>query len=479
MNVIRISNFHINTDLKLFLVLALTSILISIATAAYGIMAGVSILAGLLSVVAVGLILSHFQFGLYILIIYAHFMFLISSLIPVPVGTLVDSIILLSLLALLIKNKFTTSNLLPATSDKSYFKDWVGLIMILIFCYDLIQLFNPKSHISFSQTILQIREPFYLLSVSYLAYTVINDKKGLKFFTGFIIAMCLLVAFYGIFQEFAGLRESEWRMLRSDPRKFELYVIWGRVRKWSFLSDPSVYGMQMAFCGILTFILCLGKMRVWKKLAFLAISITCLLAMSYSGTRTAVGMVPLGIAMYFFMTINNVKTVIASIFVTILFMVIIFGPFYGGTANRIRSTFNKSDPSLSFRDMKRRVLQNYVFSNPLGSGLGTANGIAKRLTITADTDNGYLRTLVDKGFPGLFLQLLLYALVMIFGINYYYATEDPELKNIVGAYLAGIFALTFANFYQDVADQKPLNLIMVAAFGLLTKIRSVENKSAF
>jgi hypothetical protein len=402
-------------------------------------------------------------------------MWLLSSIIPVPVGTLIDSIILLTLIALLINTKLTIPNSLQNSVEKSLFKDWVGLMIILILCYDILQVFNPKSHISFKDTILQLREPFYLLSVSYLSYKVISNQKGFKFFTGFIIILCLPVAFYGLKQEFFGLSEFEWRMLRNDSKKFELYFIWGRVRVWSFLTDPSVFGMLMSFCGILTFILGIGKFKLWKKIVLLATSITFLLAMSYSGTRTAVAMVPLGIALYFFMTINNAKNLIISIFVTFVFIVIIFGPFYGGTANRIRSTFNKSDPSMSFRDMKRKVLQNYVFSNPLGSGLGTANGIAKRLTVTADTDNGYLRTLVDKGIPGLFLQLLLYALVMILGIHHYYTIDDPQLKNMVCAYLAGIFALTFANFYQDVADQKPLNLIMVAAFGLLTKIRSIEN----
>src|SRR5690606_1863298 len=124
---------------------------------------------------------------------------------------------------------------------------------------------------------------------------------------------------------------------------------------------------------------------------------------------------------------------LVSIVTALGIIVLLVGPFYGPTLNRIRSTFNRDDPSMSFRDQKRQVLQQYIFQNPLGTGLNTANGVARRLTVTADTDNGYLRAAIDKGLQGLFLQLGLFAAAMVTGVRRFYSLGGID-KALCGAY---------------------------------------------
>jgi len=122
-------------------------------------------------------------------------------------------------------------------------------------------------------------------------------------------------------------------------------------------------------------------------------------------------------------------------------------------------------------------LQAHILRNPFGTGLGTANGVAKRLTVTADTDSGYLRTAVDKGILGLILQLGLYCSVMIIGVRAYYRCRDIQIKSIYAAYLSGFFALTFANFYQDVSDQKPLSILLIAVFAVMLRLENMEEQT--
>lgn len=457
-------------DLLVFFILSIFSVVLSIITSQIGIAEGGVLFVLFLSVFVVGFTMIKPIVGFYVLYLYTFFMFYIENLIslPVPVGVFVDVLVWLVFISVLLNRKSRGTN--EFEKDDSLSTSFIWYIIIFSVLHDFFQIFNPLSPFGFDHTVLEFRESIYLILVFFITYKIFDSSKLIYNYSFILLLLALVVALYGLFQEFFGLREFEWAWLRSDPRRFELYYIWGSVRKWSVLSDPSVFGMLMAFSGIVSFVIAIGHGEFWFKAGMFSLTVVFLIAMSYSGTRTAYGMVPLGIVMYFFVTLNNIRTLIISLATTFLFLIILFGPFYGPTLNRIRSTFNRDDPSMSFRDYKRDILQDYVFSHPFGTGLGSANNVAKRLTVTADTDNGYLRTTVDKGFLGLMIQLSLYASVMIVGIKKFYLLNEKD-KVLCAAFLSGIFALTFANFYQDVADQKPLNLILASIFALILRFR--------
>ena len=212
------------------------------------------------------------------------------------------------------------------------------------------------------------------------------------------------------------------------------------------------------------------------RLLAIASALIMMVAMSFSGTRTAYGVVPLGIMFYFLMTINSPRMIVAGIVCAFIALGLYFGPFYGPTMNRIRSTFNSEDASMSFRDVKRFRLQEHVMSHPVGSGLGRANAIAEQLTVTADTDNGFLRTAVDKGIPGLAIQFALYFTVMFVGIRGFFEARDEKIKSLYAAFLAGLFGMVIANFYQDVVDQKPLNVLIISVFAIILRMEHFPTK---
>lgn len=456
-------------DVWLFAFLAAFSVGISILTSEAGLVVGAVLFLAFVSVFLVAFSLTKPIIGFYVLYIFTFVLFYIERLVtlPVPIGIFVDVLAWLVYIAVILRNKFTPTAL--RTSDEtSAFNSFMGYMIIFTVALDFLQLFNVHGYVGFDRVLATFRESIYLILLFFVTYKIFNTSKLALNYLYMLMALMTVVAVYGLFQEFAGLRDFEWTWLRADPRRWELYYIWGRIRKWSILSDPSAYGMLMAFGGIVAFALAIGHKATRFRLGMLFLSILFLLAMSYSGTRTAYGMVPLGVAMYFFLTIYNPKTLAVSLVTALVFIVLIFGPFYGPTMHRIRSTFNKDDPSMAFRDAKRKALQNYVFSKPQGTGLGAANSVAKRLTVTGDTDNGYLRTAIDKGILGLVLQLALYAGVMITGTVTFYRLEGVD-RVVCGALLSGFFALSFANFYQDVADQKPLNLILASIFALILR----------
>ena len=205
--------------------------------------------------------------------------------------------------------------------------------------------------------------------------------------------------------------------------------------------------------------------------------------MSYSGTRTAIAMSAIGIAFYIVINLRSRKTIIASMVAGFIGVIIFFGPFYGGTINRLRTTFNpKDDASMVVRDRKRVRLQAYVLRHPIGGGLYTAGLNGKRyspgheLAGSWDPDSGYLLTGLEMGWVGLIIFQFFFFLIMVKGINNYFSINDPLLRNLTLAYIVPFLAMSVAHFTQDAMFQKPANMIIIATYALVIKIPTFDKK---
>src|SRR5262249_14727117 len=153
----------------------------------------------------------------------------------------------------------------------------------------------------------------------------------------------LLGAFYGLFQEFHGLLQIEKDWVAADDFRFNLIVNWGRYRVFSFFSDPTLFGILMAYTGLFCLALTLGPLKLWYKAFLLFCSVTMFLAMVYAGTRTAYAMVPAGMAFFMLVTLQKkvmlVVGIIGAIGAGIIFSDIrSLGPFMStNSLERIRS----------------------------------------------------------------------------------------------------------------------------------------------
>jgi O-antigen ligase len=227
----------------------------------------------------------------------------------------------------------------------------------------------------------------------------------------------------------------------------------------------------------------MGPFKTSYRIALGCLALIMFMAMSYSGTRTAMAMVAVGIVFFIIMTLRNRKTIIAAGALVFFGAIILMGPFYGGTINRIRSTFNPSDDaSMAVRDNKRIRLQEYVLSHPIGGGLSTTGQNGKRyspghyLAGGWDPDSGYLLTALEMGWIGLIIFQVFFFIVMLRGIKNYFALKDPLLKTLTLTYIVPFLALTVAHFTQDALFQKPINLIVIVTYAIVIKIPSFEKK---
>ncbi|SMG41737.1 O-antigen ligase like membrane protein [Marivirga sericea] len=428
----------------------------------------------LLTLFFVSITMVNYQTGMYLVFIYGCLFSLLSRLLGdmIPYGILYDLIILLTFIAMVIKVK-SQKGFLWKTSEP------IVIIQFIFYSYFLLQIANPNS-VSIMAWFDAARF-IILFLLFYVFIHLFKNKESIKNFTNLWILSGLIVAMYGVFQEYVGFRNFEYQWLTADPLRFQLYHIWGHIRIFSTLSDPSAYGLFLAFTGTGSLILAIGPGSFSKKSSYLGAALIMYFGMSFSGTRTAYAMILIGTVLFIIANLRNPKILIASFVLVMIFVILMVGPFYSGPINRMRSTFELSeDASMYVRDAKRIRLQSYVKSHPIGGGLNTAGNEGLRysrghpLAGFYSPDSGYLRTALEMGWIGLLIVISLNTAVVIKGIRNYFYLKDPQLKVYSMVYMVPFLGLSVAHYTQDALYQKPINILVMATFALMIKLKDVD-----
>lgn len=456
------------------LVMLLTcSVIAAIIIAYLGVKGGTLVLSVILGVpIAVYSVINN-KFGYLLLIVFSTYMGFISRVLSVniPFGVAIDALLILMFSGIIFEQIF--SNRIGKGRDFSL-NNPISVMIVLWTAYLLLQAFNPAG--TPVGWLFGLRNILRVIVAFIIAQRVFKDLKAVHGFVNTLVSIGLVVALYGIYQEFAGLPGYDLKWATATDERINLLFIQGKWRKWSFLSDPAIFGLFMAFGSILAFILALGPFR-WKRRLFFGVSgFLMLLAMFFSGTRTAYVMLPIALAIYVLLNISKVKTLIFAIVALMFFLVIYFGPFYSKPIVRFRSAFNPSeDASMNLRDFNRNRIQPYIHSHPIGGGLTTSGIYGERFSPSHPLagfppDSGFMKTLLELGWIGLIIQLAMYSTILGVGINNYYHCNNPKIKIYYGAFISAFFALSIALYAKENIEQFPLNLVLYGIFVLMYKM---------
>ncbi len=398
------------------------------------------------------------------------FIFVVNRIVgfTLPSGILIDGLLFCALLGIISKSSKKRTEL------KSMIRNPVSVVIFFTFIYFLLQAFNPEG--STKAWLVGMRGMGSFLVAYYVFSETFDSMKFVVLFTKFWLAVCILAALYCFYQEFVGLPSYDLRWVTENETRKGLNWIQGRWRKWSFFSDVAAFGMMMAFSSIFTIVLATGPFQRRTKFRLLLAGGCMILAMVYSGTRGAYAMIPVGFTFFALATLNSRRTLVLSIIGVVGILFLLFGPFYSGPINRIRSTFEPSkDPSMIVREENRNQILPYIYEHPMGGGVYTSGtfGVlyAPRHPLAGfPPDSDYFETVLETGWIGLILHLLLYAVVMVVGIVNYYKTVDKKIRVFYLAYLSAFFALTIAAFVKKAVDQFPLGFIVGAIYVLMPKL---------
>ena len=413
--------------------------------------------------------------GILIIITFSFFIFHLKRLVydAIPFGAMVELFVYITVIGI-----FFTKYRHRKDSWKALNHPFTYFIAVYLL-YFLVQAFNPNMH-SISGWLFGLRKAIAHVLVYFIMIFAFDEKKFFKNFINLFLVLSFLAGAYGCIQEWFGFSSFERAYVFSSEHRLGLIYINGHFRKFSLLADPTSYGVLMALASAFCIIQMIGPNSRRAKILYGFFIIFMLLGMGYSGTRTAYAILPASMVLFFLMNINNRNTLIGSVIIGLGMVFIVFGPIQGNsTINRVRSTFESDDASLNVRDENRAMIQPYIYEHIwIGGGLMTSGAMGdtynpKHELAGFPPDSAYLRLAIESGIIGLLFICLFYFTILRVAIVKFYRTKDERIKYYYLGFAALFYAMTIAEYAQEVAGQMPTSLLFYAFLGIMVKLDKV------
>ncbi len=458
-----------------YVLLIAIAVLISVAISMEGMDSAVIIAAAVIGLPLAFGALFNLQFGIALTVISAFFVLWIKKFMPgnLPLGLVIDILIGVMFFGMFIQQ--------IKLRDWSFLKSPISLFVLIWIVYNILMFANPSAQ-SREAWFYTVRGIAFFTVLYYIAVFAFNRMRTMELIVNLIVGLSLLAALYGLYQEFVGLPGIEMKWLRSDPRLYKLVYQWGKIRVFSFLSDPSTFGILMAYMGDFCMALSIGPFSKGRK-AFLFISGSLMVfAMMFSGTRTAFVLLPAAFVFFTVLTLNRLVIFSLIVFLMVGSVVMII-PTSNPTLYRLQSAFKpQKDASMNTRLTNQKKIQPFIWSHPIGGGLGSTGFFGKRFSpgsMLAEfpPDSGFVRVAVELGWIGLFIYCSLLFVILRTGITNYVNSRNDKIRAYYLAFLVMIFAMIVSNYPQDSLSQLPTSIIFFLALAALVRMKEFD-KSA-
>lgn len=454
-----------------YLLLAVMAVTISLVISTLGIKYGLFLLALILGAPLFMFCIVNLSFGLTLILFISFFLNLIKKYVNAPFGIAQDALVFLMFFTIVINQ--------IKERDWNFGKHPISFWVILWILYNLIQgiNINAVSQIAWIYTVRSVAGLIILYFVACYAFKSLNIiLNTIKI----ILILSFTSALYGLKQEWIGFSNTEIAWLYSNPQTFELFFQWGRLRIFSFFSDPTTFGILMAYTSVFCSILILGPYKIWMKIISSLCVVACLLAMAYAGSRTPIVLIPIGVI---FLTILSFRKeiIVASGIFLILGTAFMLKSTSSAVIYRIQSAFvlKNSQDVVDVRLKNQQKIQPYVLRHPFGGGLGSTGLWGRRFSpgtflASFDHDSGFVRLAVEVGWVGLLLYMILIFQIMRWGIYYYFRVRDPVIKNMYLAINTVFFMLVIASYPQEAILQVPTSIIFYLFLAAIVKLKDFD-----
>lgn len=335
---------------------------------------------------------------------------------------------------------------------------------------------------------------FYFFVISFVAQLAFREFNQVKRFVGIWAGLSLLTAFWTFKQKIFGYDQVDKYFLYAQEG-YRTHIIYSGNRYFSIMSDAANLGAAMGVAATLFVIAFLYEKKRKKKLFYLITSVLSLLAMLYSGTRSALAVPFVGLALYCLCSSVNKKVVFIAIAGVSAFFFLNFTTIGEGNAviRRARSAFNKEDESYLVRKENQKTLKELLKDKPLGYGIGLSGGRAANFgedyeeIASIPTDSYYVQVWVQTGYVGLgFYLVLMFCMIGRAVYIVRFKIKDPEVKGYLTGFVcafAGLFIMTsnnevFTNFPNGVFAYTSMTLVFLGQYYDKQKRLELENEKA-
>lgn len=447
------------------------------AIASLGVQAGIGIVAVIFGIPLLAACLFNPFFGLSVLLVVSFFVMGAKKFIPgePPLGILLDLFTFFLFFGIFIRQSYQR--------EFGVLKHPVSLLVLVWIAYNILQVLNPwaASRVAWFYTVRGMAGLTLLYFVALYAFT---DLRRVRISGSILLILGFLAAVYGLYQEFFGFNSVEWNWLNADEQRFNLIFQWGRFRKFSFLSDPTTFGILSACIGVFGLSLAVTMPSGFaKRMSLFVCSMVIIWAMIYSGTRAAFVLVPLALLLFTYITFNP-KVIALTTLLLFAGAVVVYKSPGNPTLYRVRSAFTPNkDESMQLRLNNQKDIQPFIQNHPMGGGLGSTGEWGKRFSPNSELanfppDSGLIRIAVEQGWLGLLLFSIFTFAVLITGVRTYLRSRHPVVKAYALAFLLVVFMLTIANYPQEAIVLLPNSIIYYISVAALVRLQQLDRQTA-
>ncbi len=414
-----------------------------------------------------------FTFGIMFTITISFFLLGVKRIIgDIQVGLLMDFLIVLMFFGLIIKQ--------IKEHNWDFAKNPISKIILVWVIFNLLEAANPSAA-SVLAWVYTVRSFAGIMILYFLLTYAINTKQMIAMLIAQWIVLTFLATLYGYYQEYVGMQAFELQWIKSSPERYALLYQAGKFRKFSFFSDPLVFGILLSITGVLCIILSTGPFSKLVKRTLTVIGVLMLYGMLFSGTRAAYVLPIVGFVFYAIITLKKRALYFTGLMFFFGFILVKI-PTSNANLVRFQSAFNPTnDASYKVRVRNQAFIKPFIQSHPMGGGLGSVGEWGKKFAPWSPLsnfppDSGFVRVAAETGWMGLLLYVSLLFTAFYVGIRDYFRIRDPELKCYSLALLTTLFCLTLANFPQEAIGQYPISLLFFVAIAVLNKCRIIDRE---
>ncbi|WP_428657800.1 O-antigen ligase family protein [Runella sp.] len=385
--------------------------------------------------------------------------------VEVPFGTFIDISLILTMLSMLVNAK---------KYDWSKINHPTFYLVLIWIVYTILEYFNPEAPYKPAWLYNFRKFSLYWILITCIVLILPFKKSDIKIMIRTWLVWSFLGVLWGFKQQYIGLTVKEQLWLNAGADK--THVLFGVLRVFSFYTDASQFGAEMAATTLVCMIWFFEDKNWLYKAGYLFLALVYFWAFAISGTRSALFVLIAGGAFYLILRKDFKKMVIAAIAATPVFIVLMFTNIGNGNYQvyRIRTALRPmEDASFVLRLQNKEKLQRLLDNYPFGAGLGTSEAVGQRFSpyhwaSQIAPDSWYVILWIETGRVGMMLYVMILIAIIGFATLKVWKIRDPWLEKIMIAMLAEVGGIAVMSYSNPVLGQFPTSGILYVSMIMIT-----------
>ncbi|AXE17825.1 O-antigen ligase domain-containing protein [Runella rosea] len=384
--------------------------------------------------------------------------------VDLPFGVFIDASLILTMLSLLVNAK---------RYDWGRLHHPVFYLVALWVFFTILEFFNPEAPYKPAWLYNFRKFSLYWILATCIVLVVPFKKTDIKILIRTWLFWSFLGALWGFKQQYIGLTANEQNWLNMGADK--THVLFGVLRIFSFYTDASQFGAEMAATTLVCIIWFFEEKKWIYKIGYLALALVYFWGYALSGTRSALFVLVGGYAFYLLLRKDIQKMMIGAAVAIPIFIILMYTNIGSGNyqVQRMRTALRPmEDPSFLLRLQNKEKLARLMENYPFGAGLGTSEAVGQRFSPNhwasqVAPDSWYVILWIETGSVGMTLYVIILVSIIAFATWKVWQIKDPWLFKIMVTMLAELGGIAVMAYSNPVMGQFPTNGVIFISMAML------------